>query len=65
MMRRKRLGARVGKLVFAWRLPRDNRAVTSIEYGLIAVIIILALVASIPGVAPSLIHIFNQITQQL
>ncbi len=49
----------------ARRLLPEARAVTSIEYAIIASIIILALVTSVPGVAPTLIHTFNQIAQQL
>ena len=43
----------------------SGQAVTSIEYALIASLIIFALVVSVPGIAPSLSHIFNQVSQAL
>jgi Flp pilus assembly pilin Flp len=47
------------------RALRDRRAVTAIEYAIIAGVIVAAIIASVPSIAPSLESAFNQITPHL
>ena len=47
------------------RLWLDRRAVTAIEYALIAGIMVTALVLGVPTIAPGISNIFNSLTQHL
>lgn len=47
------------------RLLRDRTAVTSIEYSLIALIIVIALVTSTIKIGPELIIPFNSVSSEL
>lgn len=47
------------------RLLRDRRAVTSIEYSLIALLIFMVLVASTIRIGPELIIPFNSVSSEL
>jgi Flp pilus assembly pilin Flp len=47
------------------RLLRDRRAVTSIEYSLIALIIVIALITSTIKIGPELIIPFNSVSSEL
>jgi Flp pilus assembly pilin Flp len=47
------------------RLLRDRRAVTSIEYSLIALIIVIALITSTIKIGPELVIPFNSVSSEL
>jgi len=47
---------------FTLRFLRDNKGVTAIEYGLIAGLIVLAIVTAVSGVGTSLTTLFNAIS---
>jgi pilus assembly protein Flp/PilA len=51
------------KNIMALRL--DRRAVTSVEYGMIAVVIIVGIVGSVLAVGNHLPGIFNKVTSEL
>jgi pilus assembly protein Flp/PilA len=62
--------ARLRQIVPALQCPfcgvwRDRRAVTSLEYGLIAVIIIIAIVGGLHIIGGELAHSFNTVSSEL
>jgi Flp pilus assembly pilin Flp len=46
-------------------LRADRRAVTAVEYAIIAGLIVVAIVTSVPLIAPGIIGIFNKISPEL
>lgn len=50
---------------FAKRFLRENKAVTAIEYGLIAGVIAIAVGTSVSGISTQLSAVFSAITTQL
>jgi pilus assembly protein Flp/PilA len=56
------LAARAGRCRFLWG---DRRAVTAVEYSMIAGIIAVAVVASIATMGGSISHIFNNVSSEL
>jgi Flp pilus assembly pilin Flp len=48
-----------------WRVFADRRAVTAVEYAIIAGIMVVALVLSVPFIAPELATIFNKVGSEL
>jgi Flp pilus assembly pilin Flp len=52
-----------GGLIAGWR--GDRRGVTAVEYAIIAGIMVVALVVSVPFIAPSITSIFNNVSTKL
>ncbi len=50
-------------LVYSWL--EDRRGVTAVEYAIIAGIMVVALVVSVPFIAPSISSIFNNVSTKL
>lgn len=64
-MRRKRNRTRCSFVSSAWRLFRDNRAATAVEYGLIIAVIVIAMLSSFMGVAQSTKDMWNNISTKV
>ncbi len=43
----------------------DSRGITAVEYAIIAGIMVVALVLSVPAIAPSITNIFNHVSSEL
>ena len=56
---------RCGQRVTEAALRRDQRAVTAIEYALIAGVMVVALVVSVPAIGTSLASIFGSVSSHL
>jgi Flp pilus assembly pilin Flp len=55
----------IHKYIRLYGLLRDRRAVTSIEYSLIALIIVTALITSTIKIGPELVIPFNNVSSEL
>lgn len=52
-------------LVASIRLIRDQRGATAVEYGLIAALIVIAMIASFQGVADVTINMWNDVSDKV
>jgi len=51
--------------LFQCRLPRDRRAVTAIEYALIAALIAIVIISAVSGLGKGVSNTFNRIASEL
>ncbi len=48
-----------------YRLLRDRRGATAVEYGLIAALIVVAMITALKGVASSTSSLWNQVSNEV